>query len=771
MCGIFGVGARRVATRARAFGGGDVDELLAQLNPEQRQAVTAGDGPLLVLAGAGSGKTRVLTTRVAWLIRVHEVAPHRILAFTFTNKAAREMRARVERQLAGAASECWLGTFHATGVRILRREAAHMGWNRDFAIYDTDDSEAVLKELLSNIAAAQHVSASEARQTISGWKNTRMGPAQAQAQAVNSRETLLVGLYVEYEKALRRNNAFDFDDLVARPVQLFEDEPDVLQNYASRFLHVLVDEFQDTNTLQMDFIGLLASVHGNLFVVGDDDQSIYGWRGARIGNILEFESQFSGSQVVRLEQNYRSTSPILQAANHVIAHNRGRKGKNLWTARQGGEVLRVSFHADEEEEATHVVDIVRSHLSSGGTRADVAVLYRTNAQSRAIEDALRRAGIPYQIIGGTRFYERREVRDVVAYLKAIQNPADGVALVRILNVPRRGIGDTTIERLQTAAAERGETLAAALGAPAAAGLGAAPARKVTEFARMLAELRTLAEKATCAEVVQAVLEVTKYFDYLRESDPATYQARRENVEELVSAARAFAEESTDDPSLRAFLEEISLLTDIDTLAGNVDQVTMMTLHTAKGLEYPIIHLTGLEEGLLPHANSLEAIDTLEEERRLFYVGMTRARDRLYLLSASNRRRYGDYQSMMQSRFLGELPEAVVEVEAQRATPTRRPAWSSQQPSWRSYGEGDPDTYWRSTGMPAEPSRRVVRSEPEDSQEAAHLEVGMRVQHERFGVGHVQRIEGQGDMMKVTVVFGRNESRKFVARYAHLTPVR
>jgi len=754
-----------------AFGGGDVDELLAQLNPEQRQAVTAGDGPLLVLAGAGSGKTRVLTTRIAWLIREHGVAAHRILAFTFTNKAAREMRARVERQLGTAAGECWLGTFHSTGVRILRREAARIGWNRDFAIYDTDDSEAVVKELLSNLSATQHVSASEARQTISGWKNERTSPAKAEAEAGTAREKLLVGLYVEYEKALRRNNAFDFDDLVARPVQLFEEEPEILGNYASRFMHVLVDEFQDTNTLQMDFIGLLAGVHGNLFVVGDDDQSIYGWRGARIANILEFESQFSGSQVVRLEQNYRSTSPILQAANHVIAHNRGRKGKNLWTARQGGELLRVSFHTDEEDEATHVVDVVRAHLSSGGTRADVAVLYRTNAQSRAVEDALRRAGIPYQIIGGTRFYERREVRDVVAYLKAIQNPADGIALVRILNVPRRGIGDTTIDRLQAAAAERGETLGAALAAPAAAGLGAAPARKVAEFARMLAELRALAERATCAEVVQAVLEATKYFEYLRESEPATYQARRENVEELMSAAGAFTDESTDDPSLRAFLEEISLLTDVDTMAGNVDQVTLMTLHTAKGLEFPLVLLTGLEEGLLPHANSLEAIDTLEEERRLFYVGMTRARDRLFLMSASNRRRYGNYQSMMQSRFLGELPEAVVQVEAQRATPAGRPAWSSQQPSWRSYGEGDPDTYWRKTGITPESSRRVVRSEAEDSQEAAHLEVGMRVQHERFGVGHVQRIEGQGDMMKVTVVFGRNESRKFVARYAHLTPVR
>jgi DNA helicase-2/ATP-dependent DNA helicase PcrA len=629
----------------------------------------------------------------------------------------------------------------------------------------------VIKELLSNIAAAQHVSASEARQTISGWKNARVGVTQAQSQAGNSRQTLLVGLYAEYERILRRNNAFDFDDLVARPVQLFEEEPEVLQNYASRFLHVLVDEFQDTNALQMDFIGLLARVHGNLFVVGDDDQSIYSWRGARIANILEFESQFTGSQVVRLEQNYRSTTPILQAANHLIAHNRGRKGKNLWTARQGGELLRVSFHADEEDEAAHVVDVVRGHVTAGGARADVAVLYRTNAQSRALEDALRRAGIPYQIIGGTRFYERREVRDVVAYLKAIQNPADSIALVRILNVPRRGIGDTTIERLQVAAAERGETLAAALAAPAAAGLGTAPARKVSEFARLLSELRHLAEKSTCADVVQAVLEATNYFDYLRDSEPATYQARRENVEELVSAARTFADESTDDPSLRAFLEEISLLTDVDTMAGNVDQVTMMTLHSAKGLEFPLVLLTGLEEGLLPHANSLDAIDTLEEERRLFYVGLTRARDRLFLLSASNRRRFGDYQSMMQSRFLGELPEAVVEVDAPRATPARRPAWSSQQPSWRSYGEGDPDTYWRKAGLAPEPSRRVVRSEAEDSQEAAHLEVGMRVQHERFGVGHVQRIEGQGDMMKVTVVFGRNESRKFVARYAHLTPVR
>ncbi len=746
--------------------------MLEQLNAEQRRAVTAGKGPLLVLAGAGSGKTRVLTTRIAHLIQEHGVAPHRILAFTFTNKAAREMRERVQRTLGERARDCWLGTFHATGVRILRREAAHLGWERNFVIYDTSDSEAVLKELLSLHRLPRHLSPAEARHRISTWKNGGVEPRQAATAAGDGLERALAALYAAYEKALRRYNAFDFDDLIVRPVQLFAAEAEVHARYAGRFLHVLVDEFQDTNGIQMRFIELLAAQHGNLFVVGDDDQSIYGWRGARIENILDFEQRFASTLVVRLEQNYRSTASILEAANGLIGHNRGRKGKNLWTARQGGGALRLQTCTDEEDEGVRLVEIVQELRAAGRPHRDIAVLYRTNAQSRALEDALRRSNLPYQIVGGTRFYERREVRDVVAYLKAVDNPADAVSIQRTINVPRRGIGDTSVEKLQAFAAGADIGFGAAVERAGEAGLAPAAARRVGEYAQLLAELRAIAERENCVAVLTAVLEATGYLAYLQQNEPATYETRRENVEELVSAAQAFAEES-DDPSLRAFLEEISLLTDVDALKDGADQVILMTLHSAKGLEFPVVCITGLEERLLPHASSLEALSTLEEERRLFYVGMTRAQDSLVLFHAHNRRRFGDYEPMMPSRFLGEIPAQLVEVVEPVQPAPRRARWAPAQPSWRSYAEGDPDSFWRAQELvpELEPAPSPVGYEDGFSQEELQLVVGMRVRHERFGEGIVEAIEGKGEMTKVKVLFGRRTVKKFVARYAHLVPLR
>jgi DNA helicase-2/ATP-dependent DNA helicase PcrA len=746
-----------------------VGAVLENLNPEQRQAVTAEDGRLLVLAGAGSGKTRVLTTRIAHLLLERGVAPYRVLAFTFTNKAAKEMRQRVEALLQTAASECWVGTFHATGVRILRRECTHLGWQRSFAIYDTADSEAVLKDLLSTRTLPRHVSLNEIRQDISNWKNAQVDPRAALEQATDTLESVLAELYAQYDRILRRNNAFDFDDLVARPVQLFDRFPEIGKRYASRFQYVLVDEFQDTNGIQMRFIEQLSSVHGNLMVVGDDDQSIYSWRGARVENILEFEKRFPGARIIRLEQNYRSTSAILEASNGLIAHNRGRKGKKLWTDRQGGEPIDLHVCFDEEEEASRAVSLVQERVAAGRRRADIAYLYRTNAQSRALEDALRRSNIPYQIVGGTRFYERREVRDVVAYLKCIHNPADSVALLRSINVPRRGIGASTVDKLQTAAAANDWNVGETLRHLDALELSAASRKRVQQFAVLLDDLRKLSETATCQQVLQAVLDATNYFDYLRDSDPASYAGRRENVEELVSAAQAFAEES-DDPSLRAFLEEISLLSDIDSMQDKVDQVTLMTLHSAKGLEYPIVLVTGLEEGLLPHAISSETLADLEEERRLFYVGMTRAEDELHLFSASNRRRYGDFQQMMPSRFLDEIPEAHlrrVEGEAPRA---RRAPWSPKSNAWRKYDEGDPDAFWRNQKIESELTREPILYDDDFSQEHVELVVGMRVRHERFGEGIVQKLEGQGEMTKITVLFGRHTSKKLVARYARLVPI-
>ncbi len=745
--------------------------MLESLNSEQQRAVTAGEGPFLILAGAGSGKTRVLTTRIAHLIREHDVPPWRILAFTFTNKAAREMRARVERTLGGQANECWLGTFHATGVRLLRREAERLGWARNFAIYDTGDTESALKELLGSRVMPRHVSPGEARGRISAWKNDGITPARAASEAADKVEEALATMYDGYAKLLRRNNAFDFDDLIVQSVRLLESEPEVLGRYAGRFLHVLVDEFQDTNGIQMRFIELLSSTHKNLFAVGDDDQSIYGWRGARIENILTFDERFPDCQIVRLEQNYRSTQEILEASNAVIAHNHGRRGKRLWTARQGGERLTLEVCWDEEEEGTRVVERVNALVESGRSRNDIAVLYRTNAQSRALEDAFRRHNVPYQLVGGTRFYERREVRDVVAYLKAIHNPSDSVALRRTLNVPRRGIGETSARRLQAWADEHQRPLDDALRRVDEVGVTGAARKRVADVGQLYAELRELAERTTCVDVIQAVLDSTGYYEYLRASDPGTYAARRENVEELVTAAHAFADES-DDASLGAFLEEISLLSDIDTLQDGIDQVTLMTLHSAKGLEFPIVCITGLEERLLPHASNLESQATVEEERRLLYVGMTRAQDRLHMFHANNRRRFGDFEPMMPSRFLAEIPSERVEVLEPARETRRRARWASEQPSWRRYSEGDPDAFWDSQGLPseAEPQTDAMTYEDDYPQEAVELVRGMRVRHAKFGEGIVDGIEGKGEMMKVKVVFGRHTTKKFVARYARLIPV-
>ena len=794
--------------------------MLEPLNPEQRRAVTAGDGPLLVLAGAGSGKTRVLTTRIALLIHERQVPAWRILAFTFTNKAAREMRGRVEQLIGERASECWLGTFHATGVRILRREAERLGWDRNFVIYDTEDTEAALKELISGRTLPRHVSPAEVRVQISQWKNAATDPDAAAGEARDAVERALAVVYADYDKALRRNNAFDFDDLIVRPVQLFESDSEVLERYAHRFLHVLVDEFQDTNGIQMRFIELLASGHGNLFVVGDDDQSIYGWRGARIENILEFDSRFTSTQVFRLEQNYRSTSLILNAANGLIAHNQGRKGKKLWTAGERGESVRLHVCMDEEDEGVRVVGLVQKLTAAGRSRGDVGVLYRTNAQSRALEDAMRRHNIPYQLVGGTRFYERREVRDMLAYFKAVVNPADSVSLLRVINVPRRGIGDTTVGKLQALAQARDWTLGQALEHAEEAGVAGAAGRRIGEYVKLLADLRHLAEHEKCVAVVNAVLEATSYFEYLKQSEPSTYQARRENVEELVSAAQAFAEES-EDPSLRAFLEEISLLSDVDSLEEQVEQVTLMTLHSAKGLEFPVICVTGLEEGLLPHQSNLDSRPQIEEERRLFYVGMTRAKQELHLFCAHHRRRFGDFAPMMQSRFLAELPPECLTEEPVPGTEVgrgRRPP--ERRPAWRDYAEGDPDAFWRNQGLRPDRDLKVETSptyeddfsqEPEPhpqkapsrlprsgeryfrqvlsqkshtrgelsgdlgppdphAADAVQLVPGMRVRHAKFGEGIVEGVEGSGAMLKVRVVFGRHTTKKFVARYARLEPV-
>ena len=709
------------------------------LNAQQREAVLATDGPVLVLAGAGSGKTRVLTERIAYLIREKGVSPERVLAFTFTNKAAGEMRARVERLLARSDLPFWIGTFHATGLKILRREARHLGIGNNFAVFDDDDSVSLIRGIIKGKGWSLDENPPRvARDRISRWKCALIPPEEALQQAVDLVEQRCAAVFKSYGEGLRACNALDFDDLIARVVELFTAHPRVKERYARQFRYILVDEFQDTNTIQMLMIDAIASHHGNLFVVGDDDQAIYGWRGATVENILQFDKVYHGTVVIKLEENYRSTNGILEAANHLIRHNKGRTGKNLWSQRGSGEKVRLSMVEDEVEEAQAVREVIIDLIRSGFKRSEIAVLYRTHAQSRALENALRTGGLPYQIIGGVRFYERREIRDLLGYLKLVNNPNDNVNFKRVLNVPRRGIGEVTLERIERAAGEHG--LLAAIGKPELLGqLPAAQRERVRAFADLMASFQILAKKAPANEVLATVIERTGYRDYLKE-DPKTAQIRLENIEELIVETERYAA-SAPDPRLGQFLEDIALISDIDTLKAE-ETVALMTLHNAKGLEYRAVLITGLEDGLLPHYSSLEVLDELEEERRLFYVGITRAKEKLFLFCAGNRMRFGSWIGNAPSRFLGEIPDRLLEVSGE--------------------GEG------------GESGTRDVKVDRPDSAPAERedrsfagrrFKKGATVFHSVYGEGTIRAVEGSGKDMKVTVHFPGHGDKKFLVAYA------
>ena len=709
------------------------------LNPQQRQAVLTTEGPVLVLAGAGSGKTRVLTERIAYLIREKGVSPERILAFTFTNKAAGEMRARVERLLGRGDLPFWIGTFHATGLKILRREAKLIGLGNNFAVFDEDDSARLIKDVIKSRGwGLDENPVPLVRDRISRWKSGLVTPDEAAERAGDAAEGRHAEVFKAYEAALRKNNAVDFDDLIARVVELFTAHPRVKERYARQFRYVLVDEFQDTNTIQMLLIDALASQHRNLFVVGDDDQAIYGWRGATVDNILQFDRVYDGTVVIRLEENYRTTNAILEAANRLIEHNKGRKGKTLWSSKGAGEKGRIVIVEDEEEEAAAVRETIIDLLRGGFRRNEIAVLYRTHAQSRAIENALRTGGLPYQIIGGVRFYERREVRDLLGYLKLVNNPSDNVNFKRIVNVPRRGIGDVTLARLEEAAGEK--SLLVALGNRALlAQLPRAHREKAEEFSGLMSALQLLARDAAAHDVLSAVIEKTRYRDHLRE-DPKTAQTRLENIEELLVETQRFVS-SAEDPRLASFLENIALMSDIDTLKAE-EQVALMTLHNAKGLEYRAVIITGLEEGLLPHYASLEAKDELEEERRLFYVGITRAKEKLFMFSAASRMRFGSWTGNAPSRFIAEIPAHLVEIL------------------------GGEETGAAGT-MPVE-ARGLLES-PESAGDGSYLgkrfRKGATVIHPNYGEGTVRKVEGSGKDMKVTVHFPGHGEKKFLVAYA------
>src|SRR5215470_5181536 len=645
---------------------------LADLNPAQREAVLHTEGPVLVVAGAGSGKTRVLTRRIAHLLGAVGVKPPEILAITFTNKAAAEMRDRVGDLVGPPARAAWVMTFHSACGRILRREAQRLGYRSNFTIYDQADQIRLVKRCLEELERdPKRFTPRGIHSQISNAKNTLVSPDDYGERVASFYDQTVAEVYDLYQKRLFASNAVDFDDMLFLTVDVLERFPEAREKWQEAFRYVLVDEYQDTNHAQYRLLQLLAEKHRNVFAVGDPDQSIYGFRGADIRNVLEFEHDFPGSYSIALEQNYRSTQHILDAANGIISHNRERKEKNLWSELGDGDPVRVIEVEDEHAEARYVAAEIALLVEEDFSGSEVAVFYRTNAQSRVLEDILVRQGVAYQVIGGPRFYERAEVKDLIAYLQVIDNPYDSVNLRRIANRPRRGIGDTTLARLQTYADAHGISLWEATEFPEEAGVGAAPLKAVQAFRTLVQSLMAGAMELTVPELVERVLEQTGYTDALEAERTIEAQGRLENLQELVTAAQEY-QAASDEPNLSSFLQEISLFADQDAIRGEQSLVTLMTLHNAKGLEFRAVFMIGMEEGIFPHSRSLEEA-MLEEERRLAYVGMTRARERLTLTHASARSLYGARNYNLPSRFIDELPEQGVERER------LRPA------SWSNYG--------------------------------------------------------------------------------------
>lgn len=792
-----------------AWGGRDeaaLEEIVEGLNPPQRDAVEHRGSPLLIVAGAGSGKTRVLTRRIAHLLRSGEALPGEILAITFTNKAASEMKERVEALIGPAARYMWVSTFHSACVRILRRDAAAAGLKSTFSIYDSADS----KRLITNIAKdmgldSKRHSPRAFQAKISSLKNELVTPEEYAAQAENAKnpaERTIAQIYTQYQERLRTANAVDFDDLIALTVRLLAENPGIREGYRRRFRHVLVDEYQDTNTAQYRLVRELVGddPRADLTVVGDSDQSIYAFRGATIRNIIEFEQDFPSARTIVLEQNYRSTQTILSAANAVIKENQGRRPKKLWTDQGEGQQITLYVADDEQGEARYITRQIDALIDEGAKAGDIAVFYRANAQSRALEDQLIRVGLPYKVVGGTRFYERREIKDAIAYLRVLTNPADEINLRRILNTPKRGIGERAEAAVSVLAEQErisfGEALERASEAP---GIATRSLGAIEKFVSLMSRVREKVEKGEGpSDVLEEILSESGYYASLQSSDDPQDESRLENLAELVSvaadfeadlaAAEAAASEFEDEqggpeaPSgslVDQFLEKVSLVADSDQIPEGEDQfVTLMTLHTAKGLEFPIVFLTGMEDGTFPHQRTLADPKELEEERRLAYVGITRARERLFITRASVRAAWGTPQFFPASRFLEEIPETLVHVA--RAGNARAYAdfgggfgggfggsdgWgtsSRRGPSVTGVGVGDGR---RDVSRPSFGSGKKAKT----ASEIPNLEVGDRVTHDSFGMGTVVSASGAGEKLQVEVQFREPHGKKrLLVRYAPIT---
>lgn len=719
--------------------------LLANLNAMQKKAVRATEGPVLIIAGAGSGKTRVLTYRVAYLIQKMNVKPWQILAMTFTNKAANEMKERILELTKGEGKEIWIGTYHSVCARILRQEGDRLGYGRNFLIFDREDQARFIRNIMHELHIPDKEFKPEAIQVrITGAKNNFVGPDEYRALAKDAFEETVASIYIYYQDLLKKNNIMDFDDLLINPIILFEQNPSILETFQNKFRYILVDEYQDTNRTQYLFLKKLAAKYKNLCVVGDDDQSIYRWRGADIQNILSLEKDYPNCQIFHLEQNYRSTQNILNAASSVVQKNVNRRKKTLWTEKETGERIHIIDLEHHLTEAQFVVDAVKKELYANGRNFnDFVVLYRTNAQSRVMEDAFRNAGIPYVIVGGVRFYERKEIKDVLAYLRLTCNPKDSMSFKRVINFPLRGIGDASVAKIEQFARQQSISLLEATEKVEEIAAIAPRIRKhITEFFNLIHKYSSLKDEFSPGELARALVDEIGILRTFKEIGTEEAFNRAENVRELLSAIANF-KSSQNSVTLEEFLEEVSLITDIDTWDDGSNAVTLMTLHSAKGLEFPVVFITGLEEGLFPLSRSFSSDEELEEERRLFYVGATRAKEKLFLTWAAQRFRHGENFNNLPSRFLKEVNEKYVI----RQTFTG--------PTYRSRPE-------------SEKSRRDVMPAYEDfSQEEPELSVGTKVRHAKFGIGTVSKKEGKGENLKITVRFEYEGTKKLMVKYANL----
>jgi len=775
------------------FGGKDMNDYLAELNERQAEAVLHADGPLLIIAGAGSGKTRVLTYRIAQLLATQKAWASQILALTFTNKAAREMRERIEKIIGHEANRLWMGTFHSLFTRILRMEAEHIGFQPDFSIYDSDDSDRVVKGILQELGMdPREIKPKQIRFRISGAKNQMISAEEYAAKWVQSSiDDITAQVFKIYNQRLRQSNAMDFDDLLIKPIELFEIHPEILEKYQDRFRYILIDEYQDTNRAQYIVTKMLAARHENICVVGDDAQSIYSFRGADISNILSFKDDYEKATQISLEQNYRSTQAILKCADAVIKQNKKQLDKTLWTQNPKGNPITLLDNFTEREEAQRVADYIRKlNITEGFRFNEIAILYRTNYQSRVFEEALRRKDLPYQLVGGVSFYQRKEVKDVIAYLRLLVNPTDEEALLRVINEPARGIGLKSLQTLVSQARSREIPLWEVLQDPANLSGVYKPAQaKIREFLEIILEIREQMSHKALTDTTRDLLDKTGYVKQFIEENTAESLGRRENVMELLNAISYF-ERSRDNASLSAFLQEVSLVSDVDNMEENVPAVTLMTVHASKGLEFPVVFVVGLEEELFPMGGRNGEEADIEEERRLFYVAITRAQKELYFSFARSRYRFGEEKPGIRSRFLDEVDPAVVRnengstIKQKGDSESPRPSgtfieYDYSKPLNTGYpgavagergnteGKTQRRTVYTRNGQGATSAPAANTGITYESAETEHLKPGVFVMHEKFGAGKILQREGQGSDIKLVVFFQNHGQKKLALKFAKL----